>query len=224
MTYNIRHGRGLDGKVDLKRIADIIREANIDIIALNEVDRNFSRRSGFVDQAKWLANELKMDHVFGPALSIKTRQYGNSILSRLPIEKHENFLFKLSPLLAEPRSIVKANILIDNSLVTVLTSHFSIHPILHQKQVRFCLEHTNSEPCILMGDLNRRPHSKGYRSLLKKYVDCCAKKPLPTFPANRPRARLDYIFTTSHFNIIGTDIINTRASDHLPIVAYLTFH
>lgn len=45
MTYNIHHGKGMDRKVDINRIADVIAQSNIDIVGLNEVDKHFSRRS-----------------------------------------------------------------------------------------------------------------------------------------------------------------------------------
>ena len=52
VTYNIRFGWGLDGEVDLARIAESLRGA--DIIALQEVER-FWRRSGMTDQPAELA-------------------------------------------------------------------------------------------------------------------------------------------------------------------------
>ena len=47
VTYNIQYGKGLDGQVNLERIADEIRGA--DIIALQEVER-FWPRTGNLDQ------------------------------------------------------------------------------------------------------------------------------------------------------------------------------
>lgn len=221
MTFNIRHGRGLDGKINLQRIAEVIQQEQIDIVALNEVDRTFSKRSNFVDQSSWLANELKMEFIFGPALSLKRGEYGNAILSRFPITNHENHLFRIKPLVAEPRAILEATISVDNTFLNVLTSHFSIHPILHRKQIRFCLEYS-SYPSILMGDLNRSVKSSSYRQLTEKYRDCCSNQPLPTYPARRPRSRLDYIFISKHFDVTKTRVIESNASDHLPVVAELT--
>ena len=37
MTYNIHHAEGLDGKVDLERIANVLRQSNADVIALQEL-------------------------------------------------------------------------------------------------------------------------------------------------------------------------------------------
>jgi endonuclease/exonuclease/phosphatase family metal-dependent hydrolase len=217
MTYNIRHGRGLDGKVKMQRIADVIIKEDIDIVALNEVDQVFSKRSNYLDQGRWLAEELQMNYAFGPALSLKRGHYGNAIFSRFPLTKHKNHLFKLIPPLAEPRAILEAAISIENISLNVLTSHFSIHPFLHRRQLDFFLNYPNS-PCILMGDLNRGPRSSTYRKLLEKYNDCSMQHPFPTFPARKPRSRLDYIFTSKHFEIVKTEVIQSTASDHLPVM------
>ena len=96
VSYNIRYGLGLDGKYDLKRIADSIGEA--DIIALQEVER-FWRRSGMVDQTELLGNLLPDYYwAYCPAFDIdaserrqdnsilnRRRQFGTMLLSKWPI-------------------------------------------------------------------------------------------------------------------------------------------
>ena len=67
MTFNIRHGKGLDGRVDLSRIIADIKHGDPDIVALQEVDR-FHIRSRFADQVKILQNALDMDAFFSPSL------------------------------------------------------------------------------------------------------------------------------------------------------------
>ena len=47
VTYNFRFGLGLDQKIDLGRIAEAVRDA--DIIALQEVER-YWKHSGMNDQ------------------------------------------------------------------------------------------------------------------------------------------------------------------------------
>ncbi|SDN35928.1 hypothetical protein SAMN04487897_102629 [Paenibacillus sp. yr247] len=59
MTFNIHHGEGLE---------------KADVIALQEVDR-YRLRSGFVDQAKALAEQLGMDMRFAPSLTYMLGQY-----------------------------------------------------------------------------------------------------------------------------------------------------
>ena len=56
VTYNIRFGLGLDQRIDLARIADTVRDA--DIIALQEVER-FWKRSGMSDQPEIVGRHLR---------------------------------------------------------------------------------------------------------------------------------------------------------------------
>lgn len=102
-TYNIQFGRGLDGKIDLDRIADTVRDA--DVIALQEVERFFPR-SGNIDQVEELARRLNLHHwVYGAGVDFSAdrllpngnirhqrQQFGNMLLSRTPILASRNHL------------------------------------------------------------------------------------------------------------------------------------
>jgi endonuclease/exonuclease/phosphatase family metal-dependent hydrolase len=46
MSFNIHHGQGTDGVLDLERIARVIRASGADIVGLQEVDRHFGGRGG----------------------------------------------------------------------------------------------------------------------------------------------------------------------------------
>ena len=95
VSYNIQYGKGRDGRFDLPRIADAVRDA--DVIALQEVER-YWLRSGLVDQAAELAALLPEHHwVYGPGLDMdasvrdragrlesRRRQFGNMLLARGP--------------------------------------------------------------------------------------------------------------------------------------------
>jgi endonuclease/exonuclease/phosphatase family metal-dependent hydrolase len=62
VTYNIHKGRGMDGRVSIKRIADVLGELDADIIALQEV---FSQCDAKQGQIEVLASELGMKSIFG---------------------------------------------------------------------------------------------------------------------------------------------------------------
>ena len=83
LTYNIHHGEGTDGRIDLERIARVIRAADADLVALQEVDRH-TRRSGGVDQAAVIAEALGYEHAFVTAIEFDGGQYGEAVLSRVP--------------------------------------------------------------------------------------------------------------------------------------------
>jgi endonuclease/exonuclease/phosphatase family metal-dependent hydrolase len=61
MTFNIHAGHG-----NLARVAAVIRGASPDLVALQEVDVHWDARSGFVDQARALAEATGMDVRFAP--------------------------------------------------------------------------------------------------------------------------------------------------------------
>ncbi len=95
VTFNIQFGRGRDGLIELARMADVVREA--DIICLQEVDRHW-RRTGMADQvAEIMALFPDRYVVFGAGLDVdashradgvvvnRRRQFGNATLSRWPI-------------------------------------------------------------------------------------------------------------------------------------------
>ncbi|MBX4905334.1 endonuclease [Rhizobium bangladeshense] len=115
VSYNIQYGFGLDGRYDLKRIAQSLEGA--DVIALQEVTRGFWR-NGFADMVADIA-ALFPDHfwVYGPACDtyveadgsgLRPRgirfQFGNMVLSRWPI------LSTRTLLLPRSRTVGKINL------------------------------------------------------------------------------------------------------------------
>lgn len=103
VTYNLHYGIGLDGRFDLDRIAAAIDGA--DIVALQEVTRNFMRNGG-VDMVAGLAERLPdYFHVFAPAMDFdfgirdsqdrprnQRMQFGNMVMARFPIVAARNLL------------------------------------------------------------------------------------------------------------------------------------
>ncbi|MCH7992087.1 MAG: endonuclease/exonuclease/phosphatase family protein, partial [Gemmatimonadetes bacterium] len=83
-AYNIRHGLGVDGEVDLERIADVLRPLHADVITLQEVDRRVERTNG-VDQARRLGELLGMEAHFGDFMPYQGGEYGMAVLSRFPV-------------------------------------------------------------------------------------------------------------------------------------------
>jgi endonuclease/exonuclease/phosphatase family metal-dependent hydrolase len=107
VTYNIQYGIGRDGKFDLERIAGSLEGA--DIIALQEVTRNFMRNGGVDLVAELTALMPDYFHVFGPAMDVdfgavdeagrpvnRRLQFGNMVLSRWPIVSSRNLLLPRS--------------------------------------------------------------------------------------------------------------------------------
>ena len=96
VTYNIQFGIGIDGRYDLDRIVDAVRDA--DVILLQEVTRGFVQNNG-VDMVaeigarlpdRFSAVALPVDIDFGSGLrdgaAVEQRfRFGNMVLSRWPL-------------------------------------------------------------------------------------------------------------------------------------------
>lgn len=90
VTYNIHHGLGTDQQLNLDRIVDVLREAQPDLVALQEVDVR-TRRSLREDQAVSLGQKLGMNVGFGKAINHDDGEYGNCILSKSPIDEFQTY-------------------------------------------------------------------------------------------------------------------------------------
>src|ERR1700678_2081046 len=97
MSFNIHHGEGTDGVLDLARIARVIEASGAGVVGLQEVDRNFAQRSGWSDQVAGLAELLGCHVAYGPNIDLDPpqpgnprAQFGNAVLSRYPIARSEN--------------------------------------------------------------------------------------------------------------------------------------
>lgn len=152
MTYNIRHGRGMNQMVNLKRTLAELATADADVIGLQEVDR-YSLRSGYKDQVKWLAQALDMYWVFAPSLSSGWRQYGNALLSKLPIESHEVVFL---PSKREQRTALQAMLNWNGMFFQVVNTHLGLSLAERSGQMAklmslFCNDGISS---VVLGDFN----------------------------------------------------------------------
>ena len=84
-TYNIHRCRGMDGRTLPTRIADVIRTIDPDLIALQEVIGAGPHTQGHAEE---LGALLGMGWVMAPARQLRGHQFGNAVLSRLPITQH----------------------------------------------------------------------------------------------------------------------------------------
>lgn len=170
-SYNIRHGVGSDGRLDLSRTAAAIGALGADVIGLQEVDDTFADRSRFEDQAARLAEMTGMRACFGATLDRpaaagqeRRRRYGLALLTRHEIIQHE--MFPLSghpgrPAPREPRGLLHARVqLPDQEALNVLVTHLDNEDPGHRTtQVLEILRRADGldGPAVLVGDMNADP-------------------------------------------------------------------
>ncbi|MDQ3608294.1 MAG: endonuclease/exonuclease/phosphatase family protein [Actinomycetota bacterium] len=233
MTYNIHAGIGEDDRLDLQRIADEIRSSGVEVAGLQEVDRHWSARSDFVDQAQWLAEELDMHVVYGANLDRDPlspgeprRQYGTAILSEYPIQSSSNTLLP-RPEEGEQRGLLEAVINVRGVRVRIANTHLQHNSSVERAaQVDRIMEllADSDEPVVLLGDLNARPGDAELQPLSTRYDDAWLEGGEGdgfTLSAADPYARIDYIFVSREIVVESAEVRDTLASDHLPVVAEL---
>lgn len=237
MAYNIHHGEGTDAILDLKRIAEIIKTSDADIIGLQEVDNHFSERSNFEDQTKWLANYLGMHYAYAANLDYEPlqegehrRQYGTAVISKYPILSAENHLLTNIPYPVNPteqRGLLETVINVRGNYVHFYNTHLDNKRAEQRDlQIREILDIAKQKEgtSIFVGDFNATPESSEILKMTADYKDVFAELGQNddfTIPVDKPDRRIDYIFTSEDVKIRTGEVINTNASDHLPITAEL---
>jgi endonuclease/exonuclease/phosphatase family metal-dependent hydrolase len=199
----------------------------------HEVDRHWSGRSDFVDQATWLADRLGMDVVFGANLDrdpltpgAQRRQYGTAILSTHRIRSSTNILLP-RPEGGEQRGLLEAAIKVRGVPVRVFTTHLQhdsqVERMAQIAQIRAVLADV-PESVVLLGDLNATPESPEIAAITDDLVDTWVEAGVGdgyTFDAATPHARIDYVMTSDGIVARTAAVVATDASDHLPVVVDL---
>ena len=225
-TYNIRHARGLDDKVDLRRIAGVLQAINADIVCLQEIEAGMSRSRG-LPQAEWLGDMLGMHARFGPALGFwPLPRFGNAILSKKKIYSTWN---KGMPYRGEPRKLIKISVDWDGIETHILCSHWGLTAAQRQRQAEVTVRETKrlvnrDKKCavIFCGDLNAPVHSPEVAHLINAGGFSAGNEinnRLLTFPSSHPDVQIDFALATGAAQVVGLRTVQTPASDHLPLVA-----
>lgn len=228
LTYNIHHGEGTDGNIDLARIASVIKRLKPDVVALQEVDKKTTRSNG-VDQAAELGKLTEMHVAFGKAMDFAGGQYGEAILSRYPLQKFQIHALPFTEG-CEPRCVLAARFRLGEAGPEIV---FASTHLEHAKApVRLCqaqklnpiLAAANALPTILAGDFNEVPDSPAIKVLQSHWTDATAGRPQPTWPADQPRTKIDYVFfrPADGWRVVEQQVIGEPvASDHRPLLVVL---
>jgi endonuclease/exonuclease/phosphatase family metal-dependent hydrolase len=242
LTFNIHHGVGDDGRHDLPRLAKLLASADADVICLQEVDRHYDQRSEDVDQALLLSRALDMQLAWGPAIDEErprgqSRQYGNALLSRLPILISD--VHRL-PGDGEPRSALRTMIELDGGALWVTATHLSAGEPERRAKQTAGLAALHTEPMetgVVVGDFNSPPDAPEFDVLRQRFTDAWQLAQArgdqagwrfwhrhhgDTFPARGAHTRIDQVWVSDGVGVAGAHVLDAEgASDHLPLVVDL---
>lgn len=235
MSYNIHHGASGSDVLDLERIAREIEAGGAQIIGLQEVDRHWSSRSNYEDQAAWLAARLDMHYAYAANLDLAPeagrtdrRQYGTAVLSKFPILSSENHLLtniQYAEKPTEQRGLLETVINVAGTHVSFYNTHLD-HRRSEQRQLQvkeiLGITSESNRPAVLVGDLNATPQSTEMQQLMASFTDVFAALGQDgdyTMPVENPDRRIDYILARGEIEPRKAEVIQTAASDHLPVIA-----
>jgi endonuclease/exonuclease/phosphatase family metal-dependent hydrolase len=244
VTFNIHHGVGDDGRHDLPRLARLLADADPDVICLQEVDRHFAERSEHVDQALLLARALDMQLAWGPSIDeppragqTERRQYGNALLSRLPV-----LASGVHPLPGggEPRSALRTLVGLDGGALWVTTTHLSSSSAADRAVQAAAVAALSTDPReagVLVGDLNVDAGAPELGALRARFTDAwhlaAARSDQAgtfslhrdaglTHPARRPRVRIDQVWVSAGVAVTDARVLDgSTTSDHHPLLVDL---
>jgi len=225
-TYNIHHGEGADSQIDLERIARVIQALKPHIVCLQEVDRGLPRTNN-IDMPAVFAELLDMTVIFEPNYRFAGGDYGNATFTSLPIRASRNLTLP-NPTNAEPRGCLIVTVEWHGRQVDVMNTHLGLNGQERLAQAEAIVAEFGDNPIILAGDMNEHVTAPGMQRITWQLIDTITKTDNTirgTVPVNNPMRRIDYIFVSSAFETLSSEIIYndaTRvASDHLPYKASL---
>ena len=226
-TYNIHRCRGLDGRTNPSRVADVIRSIEPDVIALQEVIGAGPHLPGHAEE---LGAQLGMGWVMAPTRHLRGALFGNVVLSRHPIVHHAQY--DLSWKTCEPRCCQRVDIAFGDDTLHLYNVHLGtaflerryqagrLSAIVHDRRI--------AQPKVVLGDFNEWMRGLATTLLTERLQSIDLRSHLRrrrTYPGVFPVLHLDHIYYDGRVEVVKLDLPRTRraliASDHLPLVAEL---
>ena len=225
MSYNLRFGE----LASLEQLAKFIKSEDPDVVALQEVDVNTYRDRAPEQNGKNFITELAfrtaMFGAYGKTIEYKRGYYGIGILSKFPLSSTERVFLPKTKHGKEQRALLVADIEYqDNTYFTFVSTHLDYTNTLErQVQVEKLNEILKDKPhpIIMAGDFNADPSSEEISVGMSNWLQASNNK--ATIPANKPKAKIDYIFVypKEKWKVIDAKTHNILLSDHLPVEATL---
>lgn len=225
-SYNVHKGVGLDMRRDPTRIARVIGEIAPRVMALQEADRRFGKRTGVLD----LEALQELSGLVPVTLPTRLGRdahgwHGNVVLLR-DAEVDDVRPIALPGL--EPRGAIMVDLRLEGRPLRVIAAHLGLLRGSRLLQARALVQAqagADDRPTILLGDLNE--WRRGPRCSLTPLRDHYGAEGamVASFPARRPMLALDRIFSCARTEVLDLTPHDSPlariASDHLPVKARL---
>ena len=231
MSYNIRHGEGIDTILDLSRSVQIIKSYAPDLCALQEVD-NFCFRSDSIGQTEYFAQKTLMTGTFGRFMKFQGGEYGMATLSNKPLISTN--VLQLPDGKHEPRTSIVHEVQISLKHTIIFANvHFDWisgeeGDLNRLSQAKALTEYLNTlhKAVIITGDFNCTPNSKTMKYFEEEGFIFVEKGADNLSFQGENKVEIDHLiyrntdsvkFKTKSVKLIKEPVI----SDHRPLIAEL---
>ena len=239
LSFNVHQGFSNAGVVDPEPFLRVLREADADIVALQEAD-SARFTSANIDMAGLLAERAGYHLVYGQPT--RAQAFGGAILTRYPVlEAHVAQL----PSTSDDRWYTSARLDVGGASVWVHAVHFALPHEGRTAQAAVLAARVDGTqgPQLLIGDLNSCPSGlcPGYEEgvpddvyatmtarLQDAWVAAGHARDDPagfTYNAFAPTERIDHVYASAHFRVVSAQVVRSdaalAASDHLPVLTVL---
>jgi endonuclease/exonuclease/phosphatase family metal-dependent hydrolase len=221
----------MDGRVKPDRIANVLRETEAEIIALQEV-LSIPDLGPEADQARYIADELGFHWALGENRRLRGGAYGNVVLSRHPLHSHCNFDITVHG--RENRGCLRTDVNVNESLVMhVFNVHLGTAYLERRQQARKLVTEAIIQsrelvgPRVVLGDFNEWTPGLATRMLTEELRSADVKYHLNgrgrTYPGFLPFLHLDHVYHDPSMELRRLTLHRSKvaliASDHLPLIA-----
>lgn len=154
ITFNIAHGRGMDGIIDIERQANLIDKYKPDIVFLQEIDM-YTKRAGDTNQIREFSGKVYLPYCsMETNITLEDGYYGDGIISRFPISFSTNYLMPLTDLNHEQRGILCNRISLGTAKINLFSVHLSTYEderILASKELMRIIKKIDKDEIIIVG-------------------------------------------------------------------------
>jgi endonuclease/exonuclease/phosphatase family metal-dependent hydrolase len=219
-TYNVHKCKGLDGRVSVKRIAEVLSELDADVVALQEI---------FGVQAEYLASEMRLHSAFGENRQLLGDAYGNLVLSRHTLRSHCNFDVSVTG--REKRGCLRTDVFLNTRALHLFNVHLGTDFFERRQQAKRLIDEavlrsrSLEGPRVVLGDFNEWTRGHVSQTLAAEFESTDVRTYLGrkrTYPAIFPVMHLDHVYYDPQLAVERVALHRSKtsliASDHVPLV------
>ncbi|MEX1138417.1 MAG: endonuclease/exonuclease/phosphatase family protein [Bacteroidota bacterium] len=223
LTVNVQSDDSTDVRTNTRRLADMIREVNPDLVAVQGIRRSVVQSETF-DVLTALSELTGMTYAFGETRADSIVRFGNGFLTRHPILEEGNTLY---PAITPGKQNGLLRLLLDfgGNEIRVINTHLGGDAGEGEiAELKGLIRLNAAGAILLLGSSDKLSADEIAIPLMEILDDAWERAGAGsgfTFPANDPARRSDFALFTSGrpgFRAVAAQVLGTSTPTHLPLM------